>query len=164
MRQCRSPPPARHKVTNEIDPGIRQAVRRLQEAAIETFESCEGGQGHAYPQPTVAFLGGPDAGWHALSARLAHRLPVRSLRRVRDVLEPNEPIGPHDLGLFTFVTERFVPVIVIDSMYRQDFLAVRTILVVVMHIAVRVIDAVRVVFAYGERHWDISYRKDGRFV
>jgi hypothetical protein len=90
-----APPTARHKISGEIDPGIRQAVQRLQEAGIETFESCEGGNGHSYPEPTVAFLGGPDAGWRALSACLAYRLPVMSLRRVWDFYEPNEPIGPH---------------------------------------------------------------------
>lgn len=93
--QITEPAPARHKVTNRIDPGIRQAVQRLQECGIETFESCEGGKGHSYPEPTVAFMGGPDSGWRALSACLAYRLPVSSLRRVWDVIEPNEPIGPH---------------------------------------------------------------------
>jgi len=32
-------------------------VRILSEAAIETFESCRGGEGHAYPEPTVRFHG-----------------------------------------------------------------------------------------------------------
>jgi hypothetical protein len=37
----------------DLDPGIRQAVRILREAGVETFESCEGGERHAYPEPTV---------------------------------------------------------------------------------------------------------------
>lgn len=90
----REPPPAR-PVPGQIDPGIRQAVERLQAHAIETCESCEGGAGHAYPEPTVAFYGTPEAGWRALGICLAYGLPVRSLRRVWDVLDVNEPTGPH---------------------------------------------------------------------
>lgn len=88
-------PPSEPAVPGQIDPGIRQAVRVLQENDIETCESCEGGPGHAYPEPTVAFYGTPEAGWRAVSACLASGLPVLSLRRVWDVLEANEPTGPH---------------------------------------------------------------------
>ena len=79
----------------QIDPGIRQAVLRLQQHNIETCESCEGSPGHAYPEPTVAFYGTAEAGWRAMAVCLAYGLPVRSLRRVWDVLETNEPTGPH---------------------------------------------------------------------
>jgi hypothetical protein len=82
-------------IPGEIDPGIRQAVQLLQDHGIETCESCEGGTGHAYPEPTVAFWGTPEAGWRAVAVCLAYGLPVRSLRRVWDVLETNEPTGPH---------------------------------------------------------------------
>lgn len=88
-------PPAAPSVPGQIDPGIRQAVERLQAHDIETCESCEGGPGHAYPEPTVAFYGQPEAGWRAVAVCLAYGLPVRSLRRVWDVLEGNEPTGPH---------------------------------------------------------------------
>jgi hypothetical protein len=88
-------PPSSPPVPGEIDPGIRQAVQRLQEAGIETCESCEGGPGHAYPEPTVAFYGTAEAGWRAIAVCIAFGLPVQSLRRVWDVLEANEPTGPH---------------------------------------------------------------------
>jgi hypothetical protein len=88
-------PPAARRVPGQIDPGIRQAVARLQAHGIETCESCEGSPGHAYPEPTVAFYGGPDAGWRALAVCLAYGLPVRSLRRVWAVLDTNEPNGPY---------------------------------------------------------------------
>src|SRR5664279_3481759 len=88
------PPPA-SRVSGQIDPGIRQAVKWLQKNGIETCESCEGGPGHAYPEPTVAFYGAPEAGWRAVAVCLAYGLPVMSLRRVWDVLEANEPTGPH---------------------------------------------------------------------
>ena len=88
-------PPSLRPVPGQIDPGIRQAVKRLQEANIETFQSCEGGSGHSYPEPTVAFYGTPEAGWRAVAVCLAHGLPVLSLRRVWDILDVNEPTGPH---------------------------------------------------------------------
>jgi hypothetical protein len=78
-----------------IDPGIEKAVRLLQAHGVETFESCEGGPGHAYPEPTVRFHGTPEAGWRAVAIVLAHGLPVGALRRVWDILERNEPTGPH---------------------------------------------------------------------
>ncbi len=64
------------------DPGIRKAVEYLQAEGIETFQSCEGGSGHAFPEPTVEFHGTPEAGWRAVSACLARGLPIRALRRV----------------------------------------------------------------------------------
>jgi hypothetical protein len=42
----------------ELDPGIGPYVDVLRAAGIETFESCEGGDGHAYAEPTVRFAGG----------------------------------------------------------------------------------------------------------
>jgi hypothetical protein len=66
----------------------------LRAGGVETFESCEGGEGHAYPEPTVAFLGGAYAGWLAMSICLANGLPVASLRRVWIVEELNDVTGP----------------------------------------------------------------------
>lgn len=88
-------PPSAPPVPGQIDPGIRQAVKILQDHNIETCESCEGGPGHAYPEPTVAFYGTPEAGWRAVAACLASGLPILSLRRVWDILDANEPTGPH---------------------------------------------------------------------
>lgn len=65
-----------------LDPGIEQAVRLLHESGVETYESCEGGPGHALPEPTVRFHGDQAAGWQALSVALNHGLPVLYLRRV----------------------------------------------------------------------------------
>jgi hypothetical protein len=79
----------------KIDLGIRKAVELFQKHQIETCESCEGGIGHSYPEPTVAFYGTPEAGWRAVSVCLAYGLPILSLRRVWDILETNEPTGPH---------------------------------------------------------------------
>ncbi len=78
-----------------LDAGIRKAVERLQECGIETFESCEGGARHSYPEPTIRFHGTPEAGWRAVGVCLAHGLPILFLRRVWCVLDSNEPNGPY---------------------------------------------------------------------
>lgn len=41
----------------QLDSGIRNYVLILRSGGIETFESCEGGEGHVFPEPTVRFLG-----------------------------------------------------------------------------------------------------------
>ena len=88
-------PPSSPKVPGQIDPGIRKAVELFQKHNIETCESCEGGPGHSYPEPTVAFYGTPEAGWRAVAVCLGYGLPVASLRRVWNVQEANEPTGPY---------------------------------------------------------------------
>jgi hypothetical protein len=77
----------------DLDNGIRRAVRVLMENGVETFESCEGGPGHSYPEPTVRFDGALNAGWHAIGICLAFGLPVLALRRIWPVIR-NEPTGP----------------------------------------------------------------------
>ena len=76
-----------------LDKGIERAVRVLVDAGIETFESCQGGNGHSYSEPTVRFYGGKGEGFRALAAALQAGLPVTDLRRVWPVLD-NEPTGP----------------------------------------------------------------------
>ncbi len=76
-----------------LDAGIRNAVEALQTAGIDTFESCEGGKGHSYAEPTVRFHGGPEEGLRALSVAIKAGLPVIDLRKVWPVIE-NEPTGP----------------------------------------------------------------------
>ena len=77
-----------------LDAGIKDAVLVLREHGIETIESCEGGDGHAYPEPTVRFAGGKEEGYRALSVALKHNLKVLELRRVWPVLD-HEPTGPY---------------------------------------------------------------------
>lgn len=76
-----------------LDPGIEPFVLALHQAGIETFESCEGGVGHAYAEPTVRFHGDRGEGLRALGIALQHALPVSSLRRVWPVND-GEPTGP----------------------------------------------------------------------
>ncbi len=81
------------KLRPTLDPGIARAVGVLMNAGIETFESCEGGAGHAYAEPTVRFAGERAEGFRALTAALEHGLRVTDLRRVWPVVD-GEPTGP----------------------------------------------------------------------
>lgn len=76
-----------------LDPGIMNAVISLRQMGVETFESCEGGTGHAYPEPTIRFHGGTAEGFRALAAAMAAKLPVVSLRRAWPIVD-DEPTGP----------------------------------------------------------------------
>jgi len=76
-----------------LDTGIADIVHVLRAGGVETFESCEGGVNHAYPEPTVRFHGEQPEGYRALSLALYARLPVRELRRVWPVID-GEPTGP----------------------------------------------------------------------
>jgi hypothetical protein len=76
-----------------LDPGIRAAVEALRAGGIETFESCQGGEGHAYPEPTVRFFGNKAEGMRALAVAIEAGLRVSELRRVWPILD-DEPTGP----------------------------------------------------------------------
>lgn len=76
-----------------LDPGIRVAVEVLHRAGISTYESCQGGSGHAYPEPAVRFHGDQSEGFRALDVAMKAKLPVAELRRVWPLLD-GEPTGP----------------------------------------------------------------------
>ena len=77
-----------------LDSGIRHFVLVLRSQGIETCQSCQGGPGHCYPEPTIEFRGNKSAGPKAIAAALAHDLPVSELRRVWEIRdgEINGPI------------------------------------------------------------------------
>lgn len=77
-----------------LDAGIRRAVEILQAEGVETFESCQGGQGHAYPEPTIRFHGNRPEGFRALAVAVNHGLAVANLRRVWPIID-GEPTGPY---------------------------------------------------------------------
>ena len=83
------------RIAGRLDRGIEKTVRRFQACGIETCESCEGGEGHAYPEPTIAFYGTSEAGWRAVGICLTYGFPILSLRRVWNIERGNEPTGPH---------------------------------------------------------------------
>lgn len=77
-----------------LDLGVARYVRVLREAGIETYESCESGPGHCYPEPTVRFHGDRSEGFRALAAVTQLELPVQALRRIWTVDHAGEPNGP----------------------------------------------------------------------
>jgi hypothetical protein len=78
-----------------LDPGIRRMVTVLHAEGVETFESCEGGEGHGFAESTVRFYGEPGEGFRALAVAVQRGLPVRELRRYWQVNRAGEPEGPH---------------------------------------------------------------------
>lgn len=71
----------------DVDAGIRRHVLVLRSEGIETFESCQGGPGHAFPEPTIRFHGSSWAGCRAFAVAMENGLPVASIRRVHDVID-----------------------------------------------------------------------------
>ncbi len=78
---------------DRLDPGIRETVRILRQQGVETTESCDGTRGHSYPEPTVCFDGGYEAGFRALAMCYAHGLKIQELRRCWKITA-GEPVGP----------------------------------------------------------------------
>ena len=70
-----------------LDVGIECEVMVLRDAGVEMFESCEGGPGHAYPEPTVRFHGSRAEGYRATAVALNAGLSVSELSRVWPVIE-----------------------------------------------------------------------------
>jgi hypothetical protein len=64
-----------------IDRGIAHAVKQLSDAEIEIYESCEGGEGQAFTEPTIRFYDGKAEGYRAAGIGLPLGLPVTALRR-----------------------------------------------------------------------------------
>ena len=76
-----------------LDAGIASIVEILNLSGIETYESCEGGSGHSYPEPTVCFHGEREEGFRALAIALQNGLRVNGLKRVWKIID-GEPVGP----------------------------------------------------------------------
>jgi len=70
-----------------LDAGIRDIVLTLIANGVETFEACEGGNGHSFPCPTVRFEGAASEGLRALAVAMANGLPVDKLRRSWGVID-----------------------------------------------------------------------------
>jgi hypothetical protein len=77
----------------KVDSGIRREVQVLRDNGIDTTESCQGGNGHSFSEPTVRFNRTRDEGFKALAIALAHGLRVYALRRSWRILD-GEPVGP----------------------------------------------------------------------
>jgi hypothetical protein len=78
-----------------LDPGTAPYVDVLDTAEIETFESCEGTEGHGFLEPTVSFYRGHSEGFRSLAVAVQRGLSVAELRRYRQVSRAGEPEGHH---------------------------------------------------------------------
>ena len=65
-----------------IDDGIMPAVHIMWDNGFDTFESCEGGEGHAYFEPTIRFLGTEFDLIRAYEVWTANGLIVGEVKRV----------------------------------------------------------------------------------
>jgi hypothetical protein len=84
-----------------VDAKIRPILRVMCAGGIETFESCQGGKGHAYPEPTICFHGNQSEGFRALAWCRTYGIKVGDLRRYWTI-EQNEPHGPDWQMTFRF--------------------------------------------------------------
>jgi len=65
-----------------LDRGIRPAVELLIQNGFKTFESCQGGRGHAYYSPTVRFHGDETELLRAYEICEASNMAISCVRRV----------------------------------------------------------------------------------
>ncbi len=70
-----------------IDPLIEPFVRVLQKNGIETFESCQGTEGHCFKYPTIRFRGNAGTGYQVVGIALALGWPVTCLQRTWQVAD-----------------------------------------------------------------------------
>jgi hypothetical protein len=77
-----------------VDLGIVRAVKILRDAGFTTMESCQGGEGHSYPEPTIVFCGGPATGWKAIGELMTYGLPIRRFGEMWSMTY-GHPTGPN---------------------------------------------------------------------
>lgn len=84
-----------------LDKGIRRYVLTLRSVGIETFESCEGGEGHSSPEPMVRFHGDASEGFRAYAVAKQMGLPVLKFGMIYRIKEgwPMACQRPPNVGL-----------------------------------------------------------------
>jgi hypothetical protein len=70
------------ELPSNIDPLILPVVQILNEHGFKTFESCQGGKGHCYPEPTVRFEGSEFDLIRAYEVCNLYKLQVYEAKRV----------------------------------------------------------------------------------
>ena len=78
---------------DQLDPLIRPYVRALYEAGFDTYESCQGGEGHSAAAPFIRFKGNHHVGFKALALAIDREWPVIELARFWHIM-PEGPVGP----------------------------------------------------------------------
>lgn len=91
-RKYPEPPFSGENGGRPVDPGIRNEVQILWENGVEMTESCQGGTGHSFHEPTVRFRGDHAEGFRALGVALQNGLKVSELRRFWSI-QDGEPYG-----------------------------------------------------------------------
>lgn len=78
-----------------VDPLILPAVKLLNEHGFQTFESCQGGEGHCYDVPTVRFFGTEHELIRAFEICQAYSLNVFNAKRVfrKEDIYTNQGVG-----------------------------------------------------------------------
>jgi hypothetical protein len=79
-----------------IDPLILPAVEILNTHGFKTFESCQGGEGHCYAEPTVRFFGSDFDLIRAYEICQSYRLNVYEAKRV--FIKERYAFGRHSVG------------------------------------------------------------------
>lgn len=69
------------QIKDSLDKGIRKAVGILMANEVETFESCQGGAGHCFPEPTIHFYGNKNEGIRVAYICLQENLPIFKIGR-----------------------------------------------------------------------------------
>ncbi len=93
MAKCNKPSTRKRIYSPPLDPGIKRYVEVLNDRGVETFESCQGGKGHSYPEPTIRFSGDRTEGFRAFAIAQQHAFPVHALRRTWPIVD-GDPTGP----------------------------------------------------------------------
>lgn len=74
-----------------LDPKIAFPVQVLRENGIDTFESCQGGDGHCFKYPSIRFFGDKTEGYKAFDILAKHGFIVCYLQRYWSIT--NNEIG-----------------------------------------------------------------------
>lgn len=77
-----------------LDRWISFAVKVLRDGGIETYESCQGGTGHSYPEPAIRFHGQVAEGFRAITLAANFGLPWDRVGRFW-TNEDGVPVGPY---------------------------------------------------------------------
>ena len=70
---------------DDVDKGIVNELKILNNYGIRTCQSCEGGVGHAFGKPTIDFFGDIKEGYKVYNIAIKHKLNVDYLVRIYNI-------------------------------------------------------------------------------
>lgn len=83
-----------------LDRWVRYAVLVLHTAGVKTYESCQGGRGHAFPDATIRFEGSEEDAFRAVNVAREHGLPVYHLRRFWRLTDTTTDVPAWEITFF----------------------------------------------------------------